>query len=329
MGDLPRDRIVTYRPFDKVGINFAGPIITKPNPKRSKVTIKSYIAIFICFPTIATHLEVVSDLTTEACLLKTIYSNTIKTFNYLERHCDEEANAILNPLFKMCKSSTVQNFSTEKGIKWNFIPSPNFGRLWEENIKSMKKILLKVAKTTILNFEELTTLVTQIEAILNSRSLCLLSVVPTAPYHPKEIALRQSACFEAGEYPNQNVGGGISDGFNGRSTSHCRGSPTGPQSHRGPLSLSQEEVTVGGITFAPTDYEKKTSIMAIHPGERTGIPSDLREPMGDALELYIDGRDGAAMVVLYHGQLVHSIEQRLPDTGTVFQAELVGWMDGC
>ncbi|GFW89394.1 integrase catalytic domain-containing protein [Trichonephila clavipes] len=68
MGDLPRDRIVPFRPFEKVGLDYAGPIITKPNLKRSRVTLKSYIAIFICFSTKATHLEVVSDLTTEAFL---------------------------------------------------------------------------------------------------------------------------------------------------------------------------------------------------------------------------------------------------------------------
>ncbi|GFY10363.1 hypothetical protein TNCV_2630401 [Trichonephila clavipes] len=33
MGDLPRDRIVPSRPFEKVGLDYAGPIITKPNLK--------------------------------------------------------------------------------------------------------------------------------------------------------------------------------------------------------------------------------------------------------------------------------------------------------
>ncbi|GFY18346.1 uncharacterized protein TNCV_2047521 [Trichonephila clavipes] len=68
MGDLPKDRVVPSRPFEKVGLDFAGPIITKPNLKRSTVTLKSYIAIFICFCTKATHFEVVSDLTTDSFL---------------------------------------------------------------------------------------------------------------------------------------------------------------------------------------------------------------------------------------------------------------------
>ncbi|GFV55856.1 integrase catalytic domain-containing protein [Trichonephila clavipes] len=46
------------------------------------------------------------------------------------------------------------------------------------NIKSMKRILLSVAKLAIMNFEELTTFVTQIEAVLNSRPLPPLSSTP-------------------------------------------------------------------------------------------------------------------------------------------------------
>ncbi|GFT14719.1 integrase catalytic domain-containing protein [Trichonephila clavipes] len=184
MGDLPRDRIVPSRPFEKVGLDYAGPIITKPNLKRSRVTLKSYIAIFIYFSTKATHLEVVSDLTTEAFLAylrrfiarrskpSVIWSDNATNF--------KGARNILNEWNEICKSNRIQLFSAEEGIEWNFIPpaSPHFGGLWEANIKSMKRILLRVAKSAIMNFEELTTLMAQIEAVLNSRPLSPLSSDP-------------------------------------------------------------------------------------------------------------------------------------------------------
>ncbi|GFT35775.1 integrase catalytic domain-containing protein [Trichonephila clavipes] len=184
MGDLPKDRVVPSRPFEKVGLDFAGPIITKPNLKRSRVTLKSYIAIFICFCTKAIHFEVVSDLTTDSFLASlrrfvarrskpaTIWSDNATNF--------KGAKNVLDILLKICQSDHVQKYNAKEGIEWKFIPpaSPHFGGLWEANIKSMKKILLKVTKSTVLTFEELTTLVAQIEAVLNSRPLCPLSADP-------------------------------------------------------------------------------------------------------------------------------------------------------
>ncbi|GFW08176.1 integrase catalytic domain-containing protein [Trichonephila clavipes] len=184
MGDLPRDRIVPSRPFGKVGLDYAGPIITKSNLKRSRVTLKSYIAIFICFSTKATDLEVVSDLTTEAflaCLRRFIVRRSKPYVIWSDNATNfKGARDILNELNEICKSNTIQLFHAEEGIKWNFIPpaSPHFGGLWEANIKFMKRILLRVAKSAIMNFEELTTLVTQIEAVLNSRPLSPLSSDP-------------------------------------------------------------------------------------------------------------------------------------------------------
>ncbi|GFU76010.1 integrase catalytic domain-containing protein [Trichonephila clavipes] len=68
MGNLPANRFSAGRAFLNVGIDFGGPFIIKPNVPRSKVKLKSYLALFICMATKAVHLEVVSDLSADAFL---------------------------------------------------------------------------------------------------------------------------------------------------------------------------------------------------------------------------------------------------------------------
>ena len=63
-----------------------------------------------------------------------------------------------------------------QGIDWSFIPerAPHFGGLWEAAVKSTKKHLSRVVGNVKLTFEELCTVLSQIEACLSSRPLTSL-----------------------------------------------------------------------------------------------------------------------------------------------------------
>jgi len=69
MADLPRARIQPRRPFDQVGVDYAGPLQLKESRLRKSRIFKIYIAVFICFTTKAVHLKVVTELSTDAFLV--------------------------------------------------------------------------------------------------------------------------------------------------------------------------------------------------------------------------------------------------------------------
>jgi hypothetical protein len=69
MGDLPASRLKPAPPFSITGVDYAGPFIIKDRKGRGSKTSKCYLCLFICFVTEAVHLELVSDMTTEAFIL--------------------------------------------------------------------------------------------------------------------------------------------------------------------------------------------------------------------------------------------------------------------
>lgn len=77
----------------------------------------------------------------------------------------------------MLQESTIRNELANRNVQWHFIPhrSPHFGGLWEAGIKSMKKHLHRVLGTTMLTYEEITTVLASIEASMNSRPLTPLT----------------------------------------------------------------------------------------------------------------------------------------------------------
>ena len=85
------------------------------------------------------------------------------------RQIDELYKLLQKPESHDC----ISNFCSTQSISWQFIPerAPHFGGLWEAAVKSFKRHLSRIVGEVKLTFEELTTVLAQIEACLNSRPL--------------------------------------------------------------------------------------------------------------------------------------------------------------
>ena len=176
MGELPSTWVQPSRPFLTAGMDYAGPISLRLGTPRS---------IFVCFVTKAVHIEVVTSFTTEAFLAalrrfiacrgkpKTIYSDNSTNFQGESNQLHE----VYNMLQSSSQMARVQDFLATEGCDWKFIPphGPHLGGLWEAAVKSMKYHLQRTLGFHIATYEELCTLVAEVEACLNSRPFCALS----------------------------------------------------------------------------------------------------------------------------------------------------------
>ena len=193
MGNLPAKRLSFVRAFLNSGIDYCGPFNIKERRIRNRGHVKCYVAVFICLATKAVHLEVVSDLTTEAFLasLKRFFSRRGKSNSLMSDNATNivGANRELKEMHELLLSEKhnveVERFLSKQGVSWSFIPprAPHFGGLWEAAVKSFKHHMLRIVGDTLLTLEQFHTYVVEIEAILNSRPLSPLSSDPN-DYRP-------------------------------------------------------------------------------------------------------------------------------------------------
>ena len=181
MADMPSVRVRQAFPFQHTGCDYAGPLQLKLYKGRNAKTSKGYICVFVCMATSAIHLELSTDLTTETFLASfrrfisrrgkcsNVYSDNGRNFVGASKTLDE--------MYKILYSQQHNNLVTaslaKDGIQWNYIPphSPHWGGIWESAVRSVKLHLRRVIGDSILTFEQMNTLLTQIEAVVNSRPL--------------------------------------------------------------------------------------------------------------------------------------------------------------
>ncbi|XP_058827824.1 uncharacterized protein LOC131687748 [Topomyia yanbarensis] len=187
IGQLPVPRITASRPFTVTGVDYAGPVYLRAPHKRAAPP-KAYISVFVCFSTKAVHLELVSDLTTAAFLaafrrftsrrgLPThVHSDNGKNFQGAKNEL-QELYQLLSNENEICK---IQSKLASDGITWHMNPpkAPHFGGLWEAAVKVAKKHLHRQLGNARLSFEDMCTVLAQIEASMNSRPLTPLTEDP-------------------------------------------------------------------------------------------------------------------------------------------------------
>ena len=178
LGQLPLERVTPSSVFTRVGVDYAGPFQIKYGHVRKPTVLKAYICLFVCLAVKAVHLELVSDLTTECFVAalrrfvarrgcpSLIWSDHGTNFVGANREL-KELNVFLN---HQVTHGAISEFCCGHNITWKYIPerSPHFGGLWESAVKNHLKRIVSPVK---LSFEEFTTVLTQVEACLNSRPL--------------------------------------------------------------------------------------------------------------------------------------------------------------
>lgn len=154
MANLPSSRLVIGKAFTNTGVDYAGPFKmfqSVGKKSRNRTTVKVYVCLLVCFACKAVHLELVTDLTSEAFLAALSRFLSLRG-RILNMYSDQGTNFVgasneLGKLYALLADNTdsINHFAQQKGFQWHFNPSqtPHFGGIWEAGVKSVKTHLKK------------------------------------------------------------------------------------------------------------------------------------------------------------------------------------------
>ena len=170
---LPEFRVTVSRPFEHTGVDFAGPLYV-----RGTANVKVWLCLYTCCTTRAVHLDLVENLdadtfiwslrrfTSRRGIPARIVSDNGTTFT-----------AAAKMLKRMFTDSVLEQHLLSCHTRWDFNleKAPWWGGIFERLVRSSKHCLRKVIGTACLSYDELLTVVTKVEAVLNLRPLTYVS----------------------------------------------------------------------------------------------------------------------------------------------------------
>jgi hypothetical protein len=178
MADLPKDRVTPNRPpFTFVGVDYFGPFMVT----RGRSLVKRYGCVFTCLTTRAIHIEVAHSMDTSS-FINALLRFTSRRGNPEEIRSDNGTNFVgaekeLRIALSEWNQGKIGKFLQQKDISWKFNPpsASHMGGVWERQIRTIRKVLGALLRQQTLNDESLSTLMCQVEAIINSRPITVIS----------------------------------------------------------------------------------------------------------------------------------------------------------
>lgn len=184
MGNLPVDRVTMSPPFTTVAVDYAGHFNLRSSLTKKSSIVKGYIALFKCMSTGAIHLEAVTSLSTPAFI--TVFDRFISRRGLATDIYSDNGTQFVgadNEFAKILKEiePAIGEFLKEKRVRWHFTTpvAPHAGGYYESGVKTMKHHLTRECANRSFDYEQFSTLLCKIEAIINSRPLMPMSDDPT------------------------------------------------------------------------------------------------------------------------------------------------------
>lgn len=174
MAELPIARLAAFsRPFTFTGIDYFGPIEVATGRRREK----RWGMLATCLTIRAIHIEIVSSLTTDSCVMAIrnfMARRGVPRAFYSDRGTNfVGANRTLNEISEVVNHEDIMKEFVSSDTMWYFNPpaSPHMGGSWERLVRTVKSNLLAICPAQRLTEEILRNLLSEVENTINSRPL--------------------------------------------------------------------------------------------------------------------------------------------------------------